>query len=88
MTLSYLAPLALNHGVCVNLSLDQIPKSAQMRQMAPESSPTTDEIEVTPEMVEAGMTELARYRYDHGNEEEVLAAIFRAMEAARPQPLE
>jgi hypothetical protein len=38
-----------------------------------------DEIEITPEMIEAGRSALSRYRYEESNEEKTLAAIFRAM---------
>jgi hypothetical protein len=39
----------------------------------------TQDVEVTPEMIEAGVAELALYRYDLGNQDEVVAAIYRAM---------
>jgi hypothetical protein len=45
--------------------------------------PTTEnEIEVKPEMIEADIECLARYRYDLGNEEKVVVEIFRAMISA------
>lgn len=37
------------------------------------------EIEVTEEMIEAGMKEFAGYHYELFNEDEVIASIFRAM---------
>ena len=37
------------------------------------------EIEVTPEMIEAGVLELLSVSYERGNEEEVVQAIFKAM---------
>jgi hypothetical protein len=37
------------------------------------------EIEITPEMIEAGCRELSRYRYDKSNDEEIVRAIFVAM---------
>jgi hypothetical protein len=51
--------------------------------MPPNDPPRADdEIEVTKAMIEAGATELASYSYNLFNEDEVLAAIFRAMLAA------
>jgi hypothetical protein len=47
------------------------------------AAPASIEIEVTPAMIEAGVGKLSGYRFDRGNEEDVVAAIFRAMSAAR-----
>jgi hypothetical protein len=41
--------------------------------------PGAPEIEITPEMIKAGCRELSRYRYDESNDEEIVAAIFLAM---------
>jgi hypothetical protein len=46
-------------------------------------APADMEIEVTPEMIEAGCRELSRYRYDESNDEEIVAAIFVAMKGFR-----
>jgi hypothetical protein len=45
----------------------------------PTSSKQGRDIEITPQMIEAGVRELSRYRFENGNEEEVAAAVFRAM---------
>jgi hypothetical protein len=42
-----------------------------------------DEIEITPEMVEAGAAALSRYRYERGNETDVVGEIYRAMKAVK-----
>jgi hypothetical protein len=45
-----------------------------------------DEIEVTPEMIEAGLTYLYRYHPEKGlNDEDTVAAIYREMYARRPR---
>jgi hypothetical protein len=50
--------------------------------MCPKNDPSRPEIEVTPEMVEAGLTELALF--DSGDPGEwMVHAIYRAMEKAR-----
>lgn len=41
------------------------------------------EIEITSEMIEAGLSALSHYRYDNSNEEEIVATIFSAMIEAR-----
>lgn len=45
-----------------------------------------DEIEITPEMMAAGAVELARYRANFSNEEDVLVAIFKKMTEASRHP--
>ena len=47
--------------------------------MCAETGREAVETEITPEMIEAGMTLLSRYRYDRGNEVETVKAIYRAM---------
>ena len=37
------------------------------------------EIEITPEMIEAGIAPLFRFHHDKGNEAEIVKEIFRAM---------
>ncbi len=44
------------------------------------------EIEVTEEMIEAGLEELSRYRYDRTNDEKIMVKIFRRMMEARRPP--
>lgn len=44
----------------------------------------TNEIEVTEEMIQAGLEELLKYRADRSNEEETLSNIFKAMIMAFP----
>ena len=43
-----------------------------------------DEIEVTPEMIEAGVTELVRFNPDYEAEADAVARIFRAMTVSAP----
>ena len=45
----------------------------------PEDSDSCGEIEVTPEMVEAGRMRLFDYSPDFDNEDDVVSAIFREM---------
>lgn len=43
------------------------------------SAPATDEIEITPEMIEAGAAEVACYSPEETTAAEVAAEVFRAM---------
>ena len=42
-----------------------------------------NEIEITPEMIEAGCLALSHYRYEKSNEDEIVTTIFAAMMGAR-----
>lgn len=44
-----------------------------------DDAPQRTEVEVTPEMVAAGLREIAHYRAEFSNEEDVVAAIFKRM---------
>lgn len=48
--------------------------------------PALKEIEITPEMIEAGVPHLFEYDTDFDNERGVVATIFRAMAGARSPP--
>ncbi len=45
----------------------------------PEQKTHNVEIETTPKMIEAGLEQLLKYRYDWSNDEEVVNNIFKAM---------
>lgn len=45
-----------------------------------------DEIEVTPEMIEAGVTELVGYNDDFESAEDAIRRIWQAMWQERPRP--
>ena len=57
------------------------------RQMTrkPEAN-STDEIEITPEMIEAGARELARFDRDFDDPRDAAARIYAAMIETRPEP--
>ena len=44
-----------------------------------EAGAPAKEIGITPAMIEVGCRELAHYRFERSNDEEVVAAIFTAM---------
>jgi hypothetical protein len=46
---------------------------------------STDEIEITPEMIEAGVGFVLEFRWDRHDAEDVAAKIYKAMWLARPQ---
>jgi hypothetical protein len=50
--------------------------------MADRRRPESEEIEITPEMIEAGKLELSDYTPDWCTAEEVVADVFRAMMGA------
>jgi ribosomal protein S19 len=41
------------------------------------------EIEITPEMIEAGLVHLLRFHRERGHDEEIIRQIYRAMIIAR-----
>lgn len=43
-----------------------------------------DEIEITPEMIEAGRSPLLRFHRERGTEEETICQIYRAMASLDP----
>lgn len=49
-----------------------------------ETGRRTEEIEITPEMIEAGLAEFFEYSPDFDNEREVVEAIYRAMAVFTP----
>jgi hypothetical protein len=54
---------------------------------SPEKRQVGKEIEITPEMIEAGITELFFYERGSDDSDECVAAIYAAMEAARLRTL-
>lgn len=49
----------------------------------PGQAGTEDEIEITPEMVEAGLAELVAFDPEYDEGQDFVRRVFRAMEAAR-----
>jgi len=48
---------------------------------APEMPTDSEKIEVTPEMIEAGVLPLLRYHPDRNSEDDIVREIYRAMAA-------
>ena len=51
-------------------------------------APELNEIEITPAMIEAGLSPLFRFDRERGSDEDTLKEIFRAMSAARKSSFE
>lgn len=50
-----------------------------------DGTPEDMEIEITAQMLEDGLSKLYKYRYDIGNDEDVVSEIFRSMVRLSPQ---
>ena len=67
-----------------NISLTPHHLSIEDEQRKDEkSSAGAPEIKVTPEMIEAGLGPLFRFRREFGDEEKAVSEIYRAMEMVR-----
>lgn len=54
-----------------------------MSEPETEAKPAADEVEVTPDMVRAGVAEIATYNTDFEDDEDAVTRIYVAMELAR-----